>query len=279
MRIIVFGSINLDLVFRVPTLPRPGETVLGPGYTAVPGGKGANQAVAAYRAGARVAMVGAVGSDPFADLALSEMVGIDQGGIDRVAAPTGCAAIGVGADGENLIMVASGANALVSAGQLPELGPDDLLLAQMEVPVAETEAALARAKRSGARTLLNCAPAGAIRLGDVDILVVNEQEAEALGPTDVPVTITTLGSRGALVSDRGRRFTVAAMPIKPVDTTSAGDCFVGVLAASLGMGLDRAVRRASVAAGLACLAHGAQSSIPSAAAIEAALDKVALPAS
>jgi ribokinase len=164
--ILVFGSINIDVLVPVPRLPLPGETVLGGDYALLPGGKGANQALAARRAGAAVMMAGAVGNDAFAGLALENLCrdGVDLGLVRRVERPTGCAAIIVGAEGEhrgeNLIAVASGANLAAIAAGVPGsvLGPETILVCQMEVPAAETAALIHRARAAGARTLLNLAP-------------------------------------------------------------------------------------------------------------------------
>ena len=164
MPVLVFGSVNADLVFAVPELPAPGRTVLGEAYRALPGGKGANQAVAAARDGARVALAGAVGRDPLADVALSasRAAGVDLSRVAAVDAPTGCAAICVDPAGWNQIAVAAGANALARAAQVEDaaLGPGVLLLLQMEVPPAETAGLVARARSRGARVALNLAPAG-----------------------------------------------------------------------------------------------------------------------
>ena len=162
--ILAFGSINIDIVIAVPMLPKPGETVLGESYRLLPGGKGANQALAAARDGARVMLAGAVGDDAFADaaLALLRVGGIDLSLVRTVTQPTGCAIISVAeGSGENLITVASGANGGVTADLVPDalLGPDVTLLLQMELPTAETEQLIARAKARGARIVLNLAPA------------------------------------------------------------------------------------------------------------------------
>ena len=186
--ITVFGSINLDLIFALERLPGPGETVLGPAVRVEPGGKGANQAVAAALDGVPVAMVGAVGRDALATDALAGLlaVGVDVSGVARVAATTGCAAIGTDPEGRNQIAVGSGANLAARADQVDaaRLGPGHTLLLQMEVPAAETAALLRRVR--GARTVLNLAPAlplppDAWRL--VDVLVVNEHEAAWLAST------------------------------------------------------------------------------------------------
>jgi ribokinase len=302
--LLVFGSINVDLVFRVAALPRRGETVLGPSYTTLPGGKGANQAVAAARAGARVRMVGRVGRDGFAQLALQSLrdAGVDVGGILADDAPTGCAAIAVDGGGENQIVVASGANAHVTAEQVEDglLGPTTTVVMQMEVPVSPTAALIARARRRGARVVLNLAPALALpdeALRAMDVLVVNRGEAEALcgrlGVTADDATgrtfglartlngtvVMTLGGDGAIAAAPDGAWRVGALPVTPLDTTGAGDAFVGVLAARLDGGdtLADALHRASVAAGLACLAVGAQASLPDRAAIERALPELPKP--
>ena len=185
--IVVFGSINIDLVFVLAALPRSGETVLGPSYSVVAGGKGANQALAAARDGARVALVGAVGDDVFAGPALAELTqaGIDLTRLARVAAPTGCAAIAVDREGANQIIVASGANLHARADQVPDewLGRGTTVVVQREVPMAELAKLLPRARARGARVVLNVAPAGPVApeaLAAVDVLVANEGEAEAL---------------------------------------------------------------------------------------------------
>jgi ribokinase len=285
--IVVFGSINVDLIFPVPHLPEPGETVLGGDYALLPGGKGANQALAARRAGAEVHLIGAVGADSFAAPALEPLrrAGIDLRLVRSVAQPTGCAAIMVSAAGENAIAVASGANASVRSDQMPDelLGPGTLLVVQMEVPASETMAVIRRARDSGGRSLLNFAPALAISLDllhVVDFVVANEGEAAALGSDPASIAarlrrglVVTRGAAGAMAYLAGSAaFAVPALPIVPVDTTGAGDTFVGVLAAALDGGAppETALRRASAAAGLACLARGAQTAMPDAAAIDAA---------
>jgi ribokinase len=292
--IVVFGSINVDLVFPLERLPRAGETILGERYFISAGGKGANQAVAAARDGAHVRMVGAVGDDGFAAIGLAELTqaGVDLGRVAKVAAPTGCAGIFVDRNGRNQIAVAAGANAQVAAAQLPDdwLQSGATLLCQMELRETETAAAIHRAKTRGARVILNLAPAadlGPESLEQVDILVVNETEAEQLGKhlgvagsapalaeelSGVTV-IETRGANGAVAVRDGRHWTAKALPVTAVDTVGAGDCFVGVLAAALdaGAALDAALRRACVAGSLACTKPGAQPSLPTAAEIDAAL--------
>lgn len=296
--IVVFGSINVDLVFRVTSLPRPGETVLAPSYAAIAGGKGANQAFAAAKAGARVRMVGCVGDDDFADIVLSSLAGagVDNDGVKRCGSRTGCAAIAVDARGENQIAVAAGANMEAHADQVPDawLGPQTTVVLQMEVPAAENWALIGRAKQAGARVLLNVAPAMPVPpsvLEFVDILIVNETEAmvvaEAAGIPEIdPVDaarglarghdlacIVTLGSKGAVAFSGDGDWEVPPLAIKPVDTTGAGDTFCGVLAAALDAGADfsEALRRAGVGGALACTRAGAQTGMPDKAEIEARL--------
>jgi ribokinase len=285
--ILVFGSINADLIVPVPRLPRPSETVLGGDYAMLPGGKGANQALAARRAGAAVVLAGAVGADPFADIALDLLrrEGVDTRLVRVVEQPTGCAAIMVSKDGENLIAVAPGANRSVRSDQVADelLGPDITLVAQMEVPLGETEALIRRIRAHHGRVLLNLAPALPIEpavLGEIDFVIANEGEATTLGPNPARLAmrlrqgfVMTRGAAGSVAFLRdGMRLEVPALPIEPLDTTGAGDTFVGVLAAALDLGspLESALRRASVAAGLACLAHGAQTAMPDSAMIAAA---------
>jgi ribokinase len=289
--ILVFGSINVDLVVPVPCLPRPGETVLGGDYLLLPGGKGANQAVAARRAGAEVVMAGAAGHDGFAATALDPLrrAGIDTRLVRAVEAPTGCAAIMVSASGENIIAVASGANTAVRNDQVPDalLGPGLVLVAQMEVPTAETAAMIRRVRGAGGYVLLNLAPARTIAaavLRDIDLIVANEQEAATLGVDPMQIAgmlrqalVVTRGAAGAIAYfNQGDRLSVPALPVVPVDTTGAGDTFVGVLAAALDLGvpLETGLSRASAAAGLACLAHGAQSAMPDATAINDAVARL-----
>jgi len=290
--ILVFGSINVDVVVPVPHLPRPGETVLGGDYAILPGGKGANQAFAARRAGAAVMIAGAVGNDDFAAVTLQGLrrEGVDLSLVRRSKRPTGCASIMVGADGENLIAVASGANEAVSAAQVPDavLGPETVLVCQMEVPVGENAALIHRAHVRGARVVLNLAPALPIEAGllsEIDVLIANEGEAATLGETREHLSsclrqalVVTCGAAGATAYlASGGRIDVPALAIEPVDTTGAGDTFVGVLAAGLDgrLALDDALRRASAAAGLACLSRGAQTGMPDAAAIDAAVERLA----
>jgi ribokinase len=289
--ILVFGSINVDLICPVPHLPQPGETVLGGDHGLLPGGKGANQALAGRRAGSEVVLAGAIGRDPFASIALHLLRrdGVDLRLVREVDRPTGCAAIMVSSSGENAIAVSPGANAAVQSDWVPDelLNAKTTLVAQMEVPFAETAALIRRAQLRGARSVLNLAPALPVDpalLPAIDVLVANEREAATLGPDPIGLArrlnldlVVTRGAAGAIafLSD-GRRLEMPALPVDAVDTTGAGDTFVGVLAASLdaGSSLEQALRRASAAAGLACLQHGAQSAVPDAAAIDAAMARL-----
>jgi ribokinase len=297
--IVVFGSLNVDVMIAVDHLPLPGETVLGPGYQLTAGGKGGNQALAAARAGAEVKMIGCIGGDPLAETALTDLreAGVDLSTLTKVADPTGLAAICVDKLGENHVVVASGANRQTKSAQFPDnlLGPSALIVLQMEVPLAENWALIRRAKEKGARILLNAAPAAAIPadiLGLLDWLIVNENEAkqiagaldiktddariaaQALAKTRGTTVIVTLGAAGAAAYlGKGGGFSVGALPIRPVDTVGAGDSFVGGFAAATDRGhtLSDALRYASVGGALACLKPGAQPSLPLLAAIEGRL--------
>lgn len=287
--IVVFGSINLDFIATLDCLPKPGETALGPTYITAPGGKGANQALAAARMGAKVKMIGAVGRDSVAveALALLSAEGVDLTGVRDVELPTGAAFIGVDAKGENLIMVASGANAAVKADALRalKLSEKDILLVQREVPEQELANAIGYAHAQGARVILNAAPAGRVPpelLLALDVLIVNEHEAaivaEGLGiaatdPGEIAriidadhgvATIVTLGAAGAIGWTGGVRRPVAPPSTSVVDTVGAGDCFCGAFAAALdaGFGFTGALARAVAAGSLACRKAGAQPSFP-----------------
>ena len=296
--LLVLGSVNADLLFKVHSLPKPGETVLCPSYETAPGGKGSNQAAAAAKAGAATAFVGHVGDDgyaPFVRRILSE-AGIDITDLATSTQPTAIAVIGIDEAGENAIIVASGANLDTYSGQIDDsrLGPGTTVLCQNEIRPEETFSILERAKAKGARTMLNLAPAGPVParvLDALDVLVVNEIEARMVAGDEVTpleelarglavrhrlTCVVTLGSAGALAMTPEGGWRVGALGVDPVDTTGAGDAFVGVLAASLdqGEGLTGALRRASVAAALSCEAVGAQSAQPKRDAIEARLKEL-----
>jgi ribokinase len=266
-RLTVVGSINLDLVAQAERLPRAGETVSGARFSRVPGGKGANQAVAAARLGAEVAMVGCVGRDELAETALAELRGarIEQRWIVKDA-PTGIALITVDEAGETTIVVAPGANA--------ELRPEDLalgadaVLCQQEIPL-ET---VARASELAARFFLNAAPA---RSGapEAELTIVNRLELEALGARSGLVCVT-LGAEGAVLLEDGKEVARAQPPaVEAVDGTAAGDAFTACLVVSLleGRSRDESLRRACAAGALAASHFGAQTSLPTAEEVDALL--------
>jgi ribokinase len=287
--ILVAGSANLDFVVRADHVPAPGETVLGRELAIVPGGKGANQAVACARAGGvATRMVLALGEDAFAPLMEKSLR--DAGvmlHIVRAQAASGVALICLADNAENAITVAPGANAMLRGSDLPTLDGIGYLLLQLETPL-ETVSAFARTARdNGVKVLLNAAPAcelPASLLASVDVLIVNEDElakvagrhgavAEVLAGIEVPCAVVTLGARGCCATERGSFYLQPAFKVEPVDTTAAGDTFCGALAAALcsGSPLPQALRRASAAAALATTRVGAQSSIPAAAEVDALL--------
>ncbi|MBZ0163188.1 MAG: ribokinase [Notoacmeibacter sp.] len=296
--IVVIGSINLDLVATVERLPKPGETVPGDTFVIAPGGKGANQALAARRAGAAVRMVAAVGADPFAAQALSllEESGVDLSGVRRAASATGTALILVERAGENMIAVIPGANGDLRAehGRDLDLKAGDHVLLQHEIPLETVAVALDTARAAGAVSLLNTAPfrpEAAPLLGRADYVIANETEfdlyAGALAlaggdrqarmrhfaSTTGRTIIVTLGAQGVWASTPRTFVDQPAMKIEPVDTVGAGDTFCGYLAASLagGLPLGDALRRAAVAGALACLKPGAQPAIPTGPEVDAAM--------
>lgn len=292
--IVCFGSINVDLVFDVDQAPASGQTVLARRLRLEAGGKGANQAVAAARDGASVVMVGAVGDDPMRPVALQGLAacGADISRLKTTRQPTGCASILVDSQGHNQIVVAPGANGDASADQVdpPLLARASLLLLQMECAPQAIQAVLARAHAAGVRVILNLAPAVELPaevLRQCALLVVNESEAQSLAGwldcgdsaralhqrlgVDV---LRTLGAAGAEAATVEGDCFVPAHPVLVVDTTAAGDSFVGVLAAALDSGLPllAAMRRASAAAALTCSRRGSQSSLPLQTEIDALLD-------
>jgi ribokinase len=277
----VVGSANLDLVAATPRLPAPGETVLGTTYAEHPGGKGLNQAVAAARAGAGVAFVGAVGTDAAGDLLVGVLddEGIDTSRVLRVAGPTGRALIGVSAGGENSIIVVPGANAALTDVDVPAAA---VVLAQLEVPLPTVIAALRGARRNGAMTVLNPAPAAPLDaelLGHCDLVVPNEHEATLLGGPAVlldhgsATVIVTRGAEGVDVHTAAGVERAGAFAVDTVDTTAAGDAFCGALCARLAAGddLSVAVRYAMAAGALATTVAGAVPSLPRGEQIEALL--------
>jgi len=274
--LVVLGSLNMDLVIRTPHLPRPGETLLGSGFATSQGGKGANQAIAAARAGASVAMIGAVGTDTFGDQLAATLAdnGVDTALLRRLDGPSGIAVITVDDGAENTIVVASGANALLeplTTGDEQAIRGASFLVMQLEVPVETVTAAAAIAASAGVPVLLNPSPVRPLPpelLAAVTVLVVNEGEAAALGEqslSGVPHLVTTLGSAGARYrGPDGVAASALPPPVLPVDTTGAGDAFAGALAVAWAAGADpqTALRRASAAGALATTRPGAGVSAP-----------------
>ncbi len=259
----VVGSINLDLVAKVERLPRPGETLTGATLQRIPGGKGANQAVAAARLGAGVRMVGCVGRDPNAGEALS---GLREAGVElavrEVGDPTGVAIILVAAGGENQIVVVAGANAQVGGFSSP-----GHILCQLEIP----DAAVEEARTQADWLCVNAAPARPLAV-DADLVVANRYEAEVIG--DQPLLALTLGEEGAVLLEDGREVARAAPPpVDAVDGTAAGDAFTACLVVALLEGRDReeALRRACAAGAIAASRFGAQPSLPTAEEVDAIL--------
>ncbi len=268
-RITVVGSVNLDLVARCERLPRPGETVSGAEFSRVPGGKGANQAVAAARLGADVRFVGMVAGDEIAGEALAGLVeaGVDLSGLARLGeqdAHTGVALILVDAEGENEIVVAPGANARLAPGDV-EVGEADAVICQLEIP----DDAVAEAAAQARWFCLNAAPARPVAV-EPDLLVVNRLEHEVTGDIGRLVAVT-LGAEGAVLLENGKEVARAVPPpIEAVDGTAAGDAFTACLVVSLieGRPRDEALRRACAAGALAASRPGAQPSLPTAAEID-----------
>ena len=294
-RVVVVGSINVDLVVRVATLPRPGETVVGGRFASVHGGKGANQAVAAARAGGRTTFVARVGDDSMGRAAIeafrAEGIETDFIGVTPHC-PTGVALILVDGAGENSIAVAGGANDRLSSDDIerarPAIEAADVVVLQLEVPLEAVAHAVAIATAAGTRVILNPAPARhlpATLLAHIDVLTPNETEAGSLAshaPTTMPLAddaetlassllglgprtvVLTLGPAGALVATGQALTRVPAFPVEPRDTVAAGDVFNGCLAVMMAEGLDlvAATRFAAAAAAISVTREGAQASAP-----------------
>ncbi|GAA1905134.1 PfkB family carbohydrate kinase [Lapillicoccus jejuensis] len=295
-RVVVVGSLNTDLTVTTARHPHPGETLLADAVRRSGGGKGANQAVAAARAGgAATAMVGAVGTDAEGDAlaAALERDGVDTTALARLdGEPSGLAVITVDAGGENTILVVAGANAALTVDDAAcaVVATADVVLAQLEVP-QDVVAGAAAARRPGALLVLNAAPSAPLvpaLAEQVDLLIVNEHEAADLaGGADrslddlvgtlletVPAVLVTLGAAGSRLQRRcGEPLVVPAPVVRAVDAVGAGDTYCGVLCAALAAGLDdaTAMRRASAAAALAVQRPGAQDAVPTTAEVEAAL--------
>jgi ribokinase len=294
-RIAVAGSSNMDLVVTAPVLPRPGETVLGDRFTQLPGGKGANQAIAASRAGGRTTFLGAIGSDAFGVTLKARLSSstVDTSLLRVVYGASGVALIVVEVTGQNAIVVAPGANAAFAGLTEPELAAvaaADVLLCQLEIPMETVTAACVAGRAAGTRVVLNAAPARALPdelLAAVDLLVVNEVEAATLAPVtsvgvdagdepepvevldalleSVPRVVLTQGGAGAWYADRdGAMEQVPAPRVDVVDTTAAGDAFCGALAVAWGEGRQMvdAIRWASAAGAAAVRRLGASNALP-----------------
>ena len=270
--IIVFGSLNMDMCLAADRLPVPGETVICPAYEMLPGGKGANQALAASRYGGKVAIVGAVGNDGMGVRLTGGLkrAGVMTSGVGEAPdLPTGCAVIMRDVKGENQVMVATGANAHTAHDQIPDeiLRPGNIVMMQMEVRPEENWALARRASARGATIILNCAPALPVP-ADVyallDYIIMNETES-ARTPVQPgkAVRIVTYAERGAVATfPDGREIKVPALPVDVVDTTGAGDAWCGTFAACLHdkKPVETAMRHAAIAASLSCREAGAQSS-------------------
>ncbi|WP_331767898.1 ribokinase [Embleya sp. NBC_00896] len=310
-RVVVVGSLNMDVVVRVRVLPAPGETVSGEDAVRGAGGKGANQAVAAARLGAAVRLVGLLGDDPFGTELRDRLVaeGVDDSAVGTVDGASGVALIVVQHDGENAITLSPGANrrldeaalAAVTDGGVAEAA--DALLLQLEVPVATVLAAARAARAAGVPTVLNAAPLppfdDVLRalLGETDVLVVNETEAAGLlGAAGIPavpdwaaqadalralgpdLVVITLGAEGAVAADGHEHVAQGGFPVAAVDTVGAGDSFCAELTLALGAHADpaEALRRACAAGALATTRHGAQSALPTRAEVDALLAAAAV---
>jgi ribokinase len=291
-RVCIVGSANVDLTFRASSLPRPGETLAGKDFQVAFGGKGANQAVTAARLGAQVSLVGRVGNDLFGQQMRrhfeAEGLDITHLGTDTTR-PSGAASITVDDAGRNCILVVAGANGSLTPDHVhaaaASIGAAQVLLCQLEVPLETTRAALEVARAAGVKSVLNPAPAGPLPDGVLqlaDVCVPNETEAERL--TSVHVTtlkdaetagralqargantvVLTLGEQGVLLIEKEQVHHIAALPVQVVDTTGAGDAFIGGLGVFLaeGLSLRQAAVRASAVAALSVTRLGAQAALP-----------------
>lgn len=276
--VVIVGSANLDLVARTPRLPKPGETVTGSNYFEFCGGKGANQAIAASRAGARTAFIGALGNDHAGETlrAAFKNDNVDISAVRVVSAPTGRALIGVSDDGENSIIVIPGANHAITIDDLEMnaeiIASAKVLLCQLEVPLEVVQRAFELAGENSLR-ILNPAPAQSLSedlLQLVDVITPNEHEMMLLGGPQgllkqgVKTIIVTQGARGALMITKNGETQISPFKVDPVDSTGAGDAFCGMLAARLAIGepIQNALKAAVVSGALATLIEGAVPSLP-----------------
>ncbi|NEN07688.1 ribokinase [Diaminobutyricibacter tongyongensis] len=274
-RVTVVGSANVDLVYRVARIPAPGETVTADSVDVYAGGKGLNQAVAARRAGAVTELVAAVGGDDHAQLLVDAVnrEGMNPARLRRVDGPSGSAVVTIDAAGENNIVILRGANAALrrlTEDERELVRSSDVLVCQLEVPDSAVDDAVRTALSAGVKVVLNptpVRPVSAAIIAAVDVLIVNEHEAEQLRVTDMPVpcVVTTLGSRGATLAVSGKPLVrIPARKTFAIDSTGAGDTFVGYFAAGIAAGADyeTAAHRASIAGSLSVEEQGAVSSIP-----------------
>ena len=276
--VVVVGSANLDLVARTSRLPKPGETVMGSHFFEACGGKGVNQAIAAARAGAKTAFIGALGRDHAGEILLAALVndGVDVSAVQRVSVPTGRALIGLSDDGENSIVVVPGANHEITVSDIEKhkalISTAKVLLCQLEVPLPVVQRAFELAGSSTTR-ILNPAPAQVIArelLSRVDVIIPNEHEVELLGGArylltlGVNTVIVTQGEKGAMVVEATGTRQVDPFKVTPMDSTGAGDAFCGMLAARLAIGasVTVALRAAVIAGALATQIEGAVPSLP-----------------
>ena len=276
--VVVVGSANLDLVARTSRLPKPGETVMGSNFFEACGGKGVNQAIAAARAGAKTAFIGALGRDHAGEILLAALVndGVDVSAVQRVSVPTGRALIGLSDDGENSIVVVPGANHEITVSDIEKnkdlISTAKVLLCQLEVPLPVVQRAFELTGASTTR-ILNPAPAQVIArelLSRVDVIIPNEHEVELLGGArylltlGVKTVIVTQGEKGVMVVEATGTRQVDPFKVTPMDSTGAGDAFCGMLAARLAIGesVTVALRAAVIAGALATQIEGAVPSLP-----------------
>lgn len=285
--ILVIGSLNADLVVKSPRFPKPGETISGEDLQIIPGGKGANQAVAAARQGVDVAMVGRVGNDAFGNLLLNNLKknNVDISKVEQIDSATGTAVIVVDSNGQNSIVLSAGANGKVNTKDIDASPDAKILLLQFEIPIETVVYAAKVYKSKGTKVILNPAPAKEISdelLSHVDILIPNESELSLLSKQEVTnvksaekaakeilkrgvkIVIVTLGEKGALIVDSQQVTKVNSYQVNVVDTTAAGDSFIGGFASAFlqNKSLEESVRYGCTCGALATTKFGAQPSLP-----------------